>query len=59
MVANLFTIGINSSNESNTIYTKTHADLMEIGQLKDICAYPDKVFPETGLDKPLWMAERI
>ena len=33
--------------------TKAHVDLMEIGQLKDIHAYHDKVFPQTGLDKPL------
>jgi hypothetical protein len=33
--------------------TKAYVELMEIGQLKDIHAYHDKVFPETGLDKPL------
>ena len=32
---------------------KEYVDLMEIGQLKDIRSYHDKVFPATGLDKPL------
>ncbi|MFC2066776.1 TrlF family AAA-like ATPase [Chloroflexota bacterium] len=33
--------------------TNQFVDLMEIGQLKDIPAYLDIVFPNTGLEKPL------
>ncbi|MFZ0943432.1 MAG: hypothetical protein WB930_12605 [Syntrophobacteraceae bacterium] len=33
--------------------TKKWVDLMEIGQLKDIDAHLNKIFPTTGLNKPL------
>ncbi len=33
--------------------TKSHVDLMEIGQLKDIDGHFNAIFPATGLDKPL------
>lgn len=33
--------------------TKSHVDLMEIGQLKDIDRHFNTIFPVTGLDKPL------
>ena len=33
--------------------TKNWVDLMEIGQLKDIDAHLNKIFPATGLEKPL------
>jgi energy-coupling factor transporter ATP-binding protein EcfA2 len=33
--------------------TKIWVDLMEIGQLKDIDAHLNKIFPATGLEKPL------
>jgi len=33
--------------------TNQHVDLMEIGQLKDIDRHLEKIFPATGLNKPL------
>jgi predicted metal-dependent phosphoesterase TrpH/energy-coupling factor transporter ATP-binding protein EcfA2 len=33
--------------------TKNWVDLMEIGQLKDVDAHLNKIFPATGLEKPL------
>lgn len=33
--------------------TKQYVDLMEIGQLKDIDSHYNKIFPATGLEKPL------
>ncbi len=33
--------------------TRTWVDLMEIGQLKDIDAHLNVIFPKTGLDRPL------
>jgi len=35
--------------------TKNHVDLMEIGQIKDIERHYNKIFPSTGLEKPLIM----